>query len=176
MRSFVVNRLGSLDAAAAKQRIDAAATAAAAALEAVRGKQFIVFHDAYQYFETRFDMPSAGAISLSDARKPSPARIAEIRDHVRANDIRCVFAEPQFDPGIVSAVSDGAKVRSGVMDPLGAAHRPGPAFYAALLGDLATAMADCLSDLSDCASAGGADSLRERRRRFRPQPIAGALA
>ena len=134
------------NATAAKARIDATAASVAARLEPVRGKQFVVFHDAYQYFETRFAMPSAGAISLSDARKPSPARIAAIRDHVRANDISCVFAEPQFNPGVVSAVSEGAGVRSGVMDPLGAAHKPGPAFYSALLDDLGTTMVDCLSE------------------------------
>lgn len=134
------------NAAAAKARLDAQAQAVAARLDAVRGKQFIVFHDAFQYFEHRFDMPSSGALSIGDARKPSPARIAEIRDHVAANDITCVFAEPQFNAGVVNAVSDGAMVKSGVMDPLGSAIAPGADFYSALIDDLAAAVIDCLSD------------------------------
>lgn len=134
------------NAAAAKARLDVQAQAIAARLNAVRGKQFIVFHDAYQYFEHRFDMPSSGALSLSDARKPSPARITEIRDHVAANDITCVFAEPQFNAGIVNAVSDGADIKSGVMDPLGSANAPGADFYSALIDDLAAAVVDCLAD------------------------------
>ncbi len=134
------------NAAAAKARLDTQAQAIAARLDAVRGKQFIVFHDAYQYFEHRFDMPSSGALSIADARKPSPARLVEIRDHVAANNITCVFAEPQFNAGIVRAVSDGAKVKSGVMDPLGSANAPGADFYSALIDDLAAAVLDCLSD------------------------------
>lgn len=134
------------NAAAAKARIDAEMAAVMNRLAAVRGKQFIVFHDAYQYFERRFDMPSAGALSIGDARKPSPARLAEIRDYAARNAVACVFAEPQFNTGIVDAVSDGAGLKLGVMDPLGSAHAPGRDFYSALINDLATSVVDCLAD------------------------------
>jgi len=77
----------------------------AAMLEPVRGGSFIAFHDAYQYFETDFAFPASGAISLSDATDPSPARIAEIQARIAEEGIDCVLAEPQFNPGIVAAVS-----------------------------------------------------------------------
>lgn len=134
------------NASVVKARLAAQTAAISSRLNAVRGKQFVVFHDAYQYFEARFDMPSAGAISIGDAHKPSPARLAEIRDHVRQNEIACIFAEPQFNPGVVEAVAEGANVGSGVMDPLGSANAPGVGFYGALLDDLATAMIACLSE------------------------------
>ena len=60
---------------------------------------FIVFHDAYQYFENRFGISAAGSIRLSDATDPSPARIAEIRDKVAELDITCAFAEPAVQSG-----------------------------------------------------------------------------
>jgi zinc transport system substrate-binding protein len=47
------------------------------------GIKFIVFHDAYQYFEQRFGLLATGAISVSDAAKPSPARITEIQETVK---------------------------------------------------------------------------------------------
>jgi zinc transport system substrate-binding protein len=106
---------------------------------------FIVFHDAYHYFEARFGIEAAGAISLSDAAPPGPARVAEIRDLVARQGIGCVFVEPQFNRGMVDAVFDGAGVRIGVIDPIGATLEPGPGLYAALMDGMATSFEACLT-------------------------------
>jgi len=136
------------NAAAAKTRLDAVSAGIAEKVKPISGARFIVFHDAYQYFETRFGVPAAGAISVSDAQKPSPARIAELQAMAKEEDISCVFAEPQFDPGIVSAVFGDTGVETGVIDPLGASLTPGPDFYASLLTDMADAMVKCLGGKS----------------------------
>ena len=107
--------------------------------------QFIVFHDAYHYFEARFGVEAAGAISLSDAAPPGPARVAEIRDLVADQAITCVFAEPQFNRGLVDAVFDGTGVNIGVIDPLGATLTPGTDLYAALMQGMAASFESCLS-------------------------------
>jgi zinc transport system substrate-binding protein len=112
-------------------------------LAGVADVPFLVFHDAYQYFETRFDVPAAGAISLSDASDPSAARIAELRDLAQSRDIACVFAEPQFDPKLVETVFDGV-ARQGVVDPLAIGVEPGPDLYPTLMRDMAAALRDCL--------------------------------
>ncbi|NKX43963.1 zinc ABC transporter substrate-binding protein [Roseicyclus persicicus] len=106
---------------------------------------FIVFHDGYHYFEARFGIEAAGAISLSDASDPGPARVAEIRDLVASQGIACVFAEPQFNRGLVDAVFGGTGVRVGVIDPIGASLTPGPDLYADLLRGMAAAFEDCLA-------------------------------
>ena len=116
----------------------------AALLEPVRGQGFIVFHDAYQYFETAFDFPAAGAISLSDATDPSPARITAIQARVAAQGVTCILSEPQFNPGIVAAVMDGSDAQTAILDPLGSDLEPGAALYPALLRNLAGTLADCL--------------------------------
>lgn len=116
----------------------------AALLEPVRGQGFIVFHDAYQYFETAFDFPAAGAISLSDATDPSPARITAIQARVAAQGVTCILSEPQFNPGIVAAVMDGSDAQTAILDPLGSDLEPGAALYPALLRNLARTLADCL--------------------------------
>ncbi len=103
---------------------------------------FIVFHDAYQYFENRFGLQAAGAISIGDATDPSAARVAELRDRVAELGGVCILAEPQFDPGIVAAIA-GDDTATGVIDPLGTAHAPGPALYPAVISDLAAGLAAC---------------------------------
>ncbi len=113
-------------------------------LQPVRGRNFIVFHDAYQYFETAFDMQASGAVSLSDATDPSPSRIAEIHDRVAAQNVTCVLSEPQFDPGLLASVMDGTDARTAVLDPLGSDLEPGPGLYPQMLRNLATTLADCL--------------------------------
>jgi zinc transport system substrate-binding protein len=132
------------NAAAAQDELEALATEIDGILEPVRGGRFVVFHDAYQYFETAFDFPASGAISLSDARDPSPARIAEIQGRVADEGIDCVLAEPQYDPGIVATVMEGTEAGTAVIDPLGSDLEPGPDLYPQMMRNLATSLASCL--------------------------------
>ncbi|MDN3648409.1 zinc ABC transporter substrate-binding protein [Reinekea marina] len=105
---------------------------------------FIVFHDAYQYFEKRFDVSAAGAISISDASDPSPARVSEIRDTVAKLGVSCIFTEPQFNANLVKSVFNGTDVVTmGVMDPLGANLKPGKNQYAELINNLMTSLQQC---------------------------------
>ena len=132
------------NAAAAQDELAALKDEIDGILAPVRGGRFVVFHDAYQYFETAFDFLASGAISLSDARDPSPARIAEIQGRVADEGIDCVLAEPQFDPGIVATVMEGTDARTAVLDPLGSDLAPGPDLYPQLMRNLATSLASCL--------------------------------
>jgi zinc transport system substrate-binding protein len=130
--------------AAAQEELETLVTEINKTLDPVRGLSFVVFHDAYQYFETAFNLPASGAISLSDATDPSPARIAEIQARVAYEGIDCVLAEPQFDPGIVATVMDGTTAKTAVLDPLGSDLEPGPSLYPQLLRNLANSLASCL--------------------------------
>ena len=148
--------LGEVDAANAEHyranaerfadALDAVETEIEAILEPVRGRPFIVFHDAYRYFEEAFDIAAAGAIHLSPEVPPGAARVAEIQARIGELDAACVFAEPQFQPRVVQTVIEGSKARSGVLDPLGTEIALGPDGYPALLSSLANSLADCLGD------------------------------
>ena len=113
------------------------------ALDPIRGGKFIVFHDAYQYFENDFDFPASGAISLSDASDSSPARIAKIQKRIRDEEINCVLAEPQFKANIVKTVMEGSQANTNVIDPLGVGLKPGVLLYNKLIKNMAQSLADC---------------------------------
>jgi zinc transport system substrate-binding protein len=132
------------NAAAGQAEINALMAEIAAKLAPVAGRGFIVFHDAYQYFESRFGVPATGALTLSDATAPSAARVAEVRETIVDLQALCVFAEPQFEPRIVTTVTEGTNARRGVLDPIGADLEPGAALYPALLRGLAGSLAACL--------------------------------
>jgi len=127
-----------------KTDIDAVISEIDATLATFRGTNFIVYHDAYQYFERRFDVLAAGSISMGDVSDPSPARIAEIHQTVEELDMTCVFSEPQFNPGLVATVVDGTKARARVIDPLGTRLTLGADLYLNLLRNIAQTMASCL--------------------------------
>ncbi|KZY38903.1 zinc transporter [Roseovarius sp. HI0049] len=132
------------NAAAGREELAALSGEIDSLLAPVRDRNFIVFHDAYQYFEQSFDIPASGAISLSDATDPSPARIAEVQQRVAELGVSCVLSEPQFNPGVVAAVMEGSEARTGVLDPVGSDLDPGPGLYPQMLRNLARALADCL--------------------------------
>ena len=134
------------NAAAAQAELAALEEDIAETLAPVKSRPFIVFHDAYHYFEARFDIEARGAISENDARAPGAARVSELRDLVAESGAKCVFAEPQFNPGLIAAVTEGQGTGTGTLDPLGADLEPGAALYADLLRGMAENMAACLSD------------------------------
>jgi zinc transport system substrate-binding protein len=132
------------NAAAGQADIDALQAEITAMLAPVSDKGFVVFHDAYQYFERRFDLAAAGAITLSDASTPSAGRIAELRDAVATMGAACVFAEPQFDKRLIDTVFAGS-ARVGLLDPLGQDLAPGAALYPQMMRGMAMSFADCLA-------------------------------
>lgn len=132
------------NAAAARAEIEVLIGEVNATLEPARGGAFIVFHDAYQYFEKSFDFPASGAISIGDASDPSPARIAEIQARIAKENIDCVLAEPQYNSGLVATVLDGTGAKTGILDPLGFGIEPGPELYPELIRSLSNTLAECL--------------------------------
>lgn len=131
------------NAASAKSEIEMMIAEINLALVPIRGGKFIVFHDAYQYFENDFDFQASGAISIGDASDPSPARIAKIQKRIRDEEINCVLAEPQFKANLVQTVMEGSQANTNVIDPLGAGLKPGILLYNKLIKNMAQSLADC---------------------------------
>lgn len=117
----------------------------AAQLAPIKEKPFIVFHDAYQYFEHRFGVVAVGAVTLSPDQPPSAKRLTEVRQKLRTLHAACIFAEPQFQPKLLAAVTEGTTVRTGTLDPEGQALEPGPGLYAQLMRTLARDLTSCFA-------------------------------
>lgn len=136
------------NAEAVSARLDALIKEVSADLEPVKDKPFIVFHDAYQYFENRFAVTAAGSITVSPEVMPGAERVGEIRAKVQELDAACVFSEPQFEPKLVTTVTEGTQARAGVLDPLGAELDNGPSLYFELIRNMAASIKSCLSQAS----------------------------
>ncbi len=116
----------------------------AAALAPVRAEPYLVFHDAYHYFEARYGLKPAGAITVSPERPVGARRLAALRQAVLQGKAVCLFREPQFPPKLIETLDADTKIRVGVLDPLGAELEPGPGLYPALMRHLAQSLTQCL--------------------------------
>ena len=115
-----------------------------AELQPVKGRGYVVFHDAYQYFENRFGVSAVGSITVSPEVLPGAERVAELREKVRNLDATCVFSEPQFEPKLVMTITENTNAGTGVLDPLGASIDDGPELYFTLIRNMAKSLKDCL--------------------------------
>jgi zinc transport system substrate-binding protein len=133
------------NAARLKQRLTALDTELRTDLAPVKGKSFVVFHDAYHYFEEHFGLEAAGSITISPERQPGAARIKAIRAKIARGSSACVFSEPQFEPKLVRTIVEGTDARTGVLDPVGASLPEGKDQSFQVMINLAKALNGCLA-------------------------------
>lgn len=136
------------NAAEADRRLITLSTEVTDTVAPVRQRPFVVFHDAYQYFEARFGLSAAGSITVTPDIAPGVAHLAEVQAKVRELEAACVFSEPQFEPRLVNTVIDGTAAKSGELDPLGAEVPSGPGAYGQILRDMAASFRRCLTPAS----------------------------
>ena len=105
--------------------------------------KFIVFHDAYQYFEKRFGVATAGALTLNTDVLPGAKQISEIQEVIAEKDIKCIFSEPQFNPKIIETIAQDTGIKTGVLDPLGSIFDGGKEQYFTLINDIGNKLKDC---------------------------------
>ena len=103
----------------------------------------IVFHDAYQYFEERFNVKVLGAFTVNTDVMPGAEQLAEIREIIEHDKITCIFSEPQFNPDIINAVAKDMDIKTGVLDPLGATLDPGKDLYFDLIKNMSKSFKGC---------------------------------
>jgi zinc transport system substrate-binding protein len=132
------------NAARLDQRLDELDRSLQGKLAAVADRPYVVFHDAYQYFEHRYGVSAVGAITINPTVRPGAQRLGEIRERLEHLDAACVFAEPQFEPALVDTLIEGTSAGKGVLDPLGAALEEGPDQYFGLMHGLADSLVECL--------------------------------
>ena len=103
----------------------------------------IVFHDAYQYFEERFNVNILGAFTVNTDVMPGAEQLKEIREIIEHDKVACVFSEPQFNPDIIKAVAKDMNIKTGVVDPLGATLNPGKSLYFDLIRNMSASFKGC---------------------------------
>jgi zinc transport system substrate-binding protein len=102
-----------------------------------------VFHDAYQYFENRFDIQVLGALTVNTDVMPGAEQLSKIREVIEHEKANCLFSEPQFNPAIIKSIAKDTNIKTGILDPLGAKLDKGKNLYFDLLNDMASSFKGC---------------------------------
>ena len=108
-----------------------------------KNASFVVFHDAYQYFEKRFGLSVIGALTVNPDVMPGAEQLSEIREVIEEKKVKCIFSEPQFNPAIIKSIASDTGVKTGVLDPLGATINKSKNMYFNLIEDMSNALKDC---------------------------------
>ena len=147
----IAHKLGDLDPAN-KDKYEANAEVTILALDKLiddvshdinKDAKFVVFHDAYQYFEERFGLRAAGALTLNTNVLPGAKQIKEIQDVIKDKGINCIFSEPQFNPRIISTIAKDTNIKTGIFDPLGENLNADKSLYFKLITNLKNELKGC---------------------------------
>ena len=112
-------------------------------MSSVSSKSYIVFHDAYQYFEKRYQLNPIASVIVSSGPSTSVGRLIDIRKKIKIKKVLCLFTEPQFSPKLVQTVISGTAVKKGILDPIGTSISPGPEMYFTLLNNISHSISNC---------------------------------
>lgn len=111
-------------------------------LAPIKNKPYIVFHDAYQYFEDYYDLNAVGSITLEPQESASAKRLTALRNRIKEQQIECVFSEPGYSSRLVDTVIENTSVQHTELDPLGI-NQTGD--YLLLIQTIADSLVACLS-------------------------------
>jgi zinc transport system substrate-binding protein len=110
---------------------------------------FIVFHDAYQYFEKHYGLHSVGTLTLSSEVPLGAATLSNIAKAVREHKVHCMFTEPQYDPKRMQVIAEHTNSSVSVLDPLETSAVLTKEGYGALLNNVAESMVSCFQKHTD---------------------------
>jgi ABC-type Zn uptake system ZnuABC Zn-binding protein ZnuA len=73
-------------------------------------RNMIVFHNAWLYYNRRFGLRTLGEIEEVPGSEPSAAHLAQLVDLARAEHVKAIFAEPEYNANLVNALARSAGI------------------------------------------------------------------
>jgi zinc transport system substrate-binding protein len=133
--------------AAFKQRLAALDERLNKRLSETRAKPFFVFHEAYEYFESAYNIKHAGVFSAGGEAQPGARHVAAMRERLEQAGPSCVFYEPPVRPRLVDSLTRGLPVKVAELDALGYDIEATAGGYEQLIDNLGNSLAGCLESL-----------------------------
>jgi zinc transport system substrate-binding protein len=105
-------------------------------------RRLVTFHGSLFYFAARYGLRVVGVVQPVPGTEPTAQHLAALVTELRGGDAAALFAEPQMESQLASALAREAGVSVHVVDPLGGG--PGVASYEDLARGLSRAMDEAL--------------------------------
>lgn len=104
---------------------------------------YLVFHDAYQYFEKHYHLNTLGAITLNPEKAPGAKTLQKLEETISRNNVVCLFTEPQYSSSVISILAASTGVGVGVLDAEWGTDEQGRETYFILMRGLSKNLLEC---------------------------------
>ena len=105
--------------------------------------KYVVYHDAYSYFEAHYGLSHMATVSERPEAKPGAKGLLNLRKMIEQEQVHCLFAEPQTDPRIVNILSEDSNLLVISLDPMAADVEISERGYEQFLEGIASRFAQC---------------------------------
>ncbi|MEO3783196.1 metal ABC transporter substrate-binding protein [Actinocorallia sp. B10E7] len=78
----------------------------------------VTSHAAFSYLADRYGLEQVAISGIDPDSEPSPRRMAELSDQIKALGVTTVFTETLVSPKLAQTLADGAGVKTAVLDPV----------------------------------------------------------
>lgn len=103
-------------------------------------RDLVVSHEAFAYLAAQYDFTQVGIAGLSPDTEPSPARIAEVADFVRANGVTTIYYETLVDPKVAETIASETGAGTAVLDPIEGLAENATGNYVSIMRDNLTTL------------------------------------
>ncbi|WP_433167521.1 metal ABC transporter substrate-binding protein [Kribbella sp. CA-247076] len=81
-------------------------------------KTFVTSHQAFAYLAKRYGLTMVGIAGFSPGAEPTPARIKEVQDIVKAQHVTTIFSEELVSPKVAETIARDVGVKTAVLSPI----------------------------------------------------------
>lgn len=103
------------NAASLVERLEELDAEFSAGLAPLAGAKLVTSHEAFAYLAHRYGLSQVGIAGIDPDIEPSPARLREIADIVRENNVNTIFYETLLSPRVVQTLANDIGVNAAVL-------------------------------------------------------------
>lgn len=105
------------------------------ALSGCARSTFVTTHEAFGYLADAYGLEEIGIAGIDPEAEPSPRRLAEVAELVRANDITTIYVEVLVAPDTAEVLAREVGITTATLDPLEGPPESGD-YFTAMRGNL----------------------------------------
>jgi zinc transport system substrate-binding protein len=93
-------------------------------------RSLVTSHEAFGYLAQAYSLEEIGVAGIDPEAEPSPGRLAEVADFVRAEGVTTIYFEVLVSPAVAETLAEETGVATARLDPLEGAPEQGDYFFA----------------------------------------------
>ncbi len=114
------------------------------ALAPFRGSNYLVYHDAYRYFEESYGLAHRAVVALNPEVNPGAKHLLELERIINEQGVNCLLIEPESSSRVVKLLTENSGVRVQMIDPMATGMKVSEQGYVLFLQAVAEKIKHCI--------------------------------